>query len=948
MAKDVLIEREQELGALKEAAQAAMAGSGAAIVVLGPAGAGKTRLLHEARRLAAQQGMRVLAGEGAVLEREVPFGLVRQLFDMPMARVSEQDRAKLLSGAATAAESVLGQRSVAAESTPGEPAVLYGLYWLVFNLSLAGPTALILDDLHWADEPSLRFLAYLLPRLEGLPLLIVASAREHEPRAAAHLIDVVVNHSLCRRLPLAPLSARAVGAFLSTTFGHCPDDFSGACHHASGGNPLLLNELVHALDLQNVKPVAANIPKVLDIGKHAVSRRVAHELRRLPPEHLRIAEAAAVLGSDSTLTNIARLTGLAAAEVAHGIEYLERADLLAPGQGNALPEVHRFRHPLVEAAVYKQTDRSRRIKYHAQAVQILVEAGQSTERAAAHLLRLPPGFESQTVTVLRQAAAEALKDGAPEAALAYLHRLLAEQLPTDLRLELLTQAGLAAARVDLPTAADLYKQALRLTGDPAHKAQIAGALGSLLPFLGRTEEAAEILTETIDHLPPAQDGARRALEAALLNIPMIAVGYNQLFERVDPLRNLPAADTVEAGMLDCMIAAYDTYLGDPNGLGRARAALAWPSARAAAGRGTFPLQIGCWVLVVGDPDEGIAAFDTLIAEARANGTSAALSLCHLYRGLGWLRRGNLTDAETDLREAEHHLDLIDWALAAPTAGGLLAETMIEQGRLAEAEAELDKTHIPQLMARSGFLLYHPHAASRLLNIQGHHEEALQIALQTGRRFAATGGHNPAVIAWRSEAAISLHALHRDREAREYAATELELARRWGAAYSLGRALRITGLLTPGKAGIDLLQEATDVLKPSTARVEHAKSLLALGSALRRNNARAQARPHLTAAFNLARAHQATPVAEEARAELHAAGYPLAEVTIQEGPDSLTASEVRISHLAAQGLTNRQIAQQQFITVKTVEGHLRAAFRKLGINRRERLNEALSNRNIRQY
>ncbi|MET8507969.1 AAA family ATPase [Streptomyces sp. NPDC004787] len=935
MREVTLLERGLELAALDDGVRAAQAGAGALVVVSGPPGLGKTRLLGHLQASGRQQGLRVLTASGSMLEREIPFGLLRQLLDVPLAQATEEDRKKWLSGPAAAAEVALG-RKPAASAEPGEFAILYGLFWLVSNLCSARPTALILDDLHWADEPSLRFLAYLLPRLRDLPLMVGAGVRDGAPDTASHLLDVILGHSSCRILPLAPLSAQAVEMCLEEVFNQaCDREFAASCYRISGGNPLMLNELARAVDSDGIKPTAANADRILRIGGRAARRRVTQELRRLSSSSVRLAETIAVLGSDATLKNITQLSGLSDLEAAQGIEQLERAHLLSPGTWHTPQEAHRFVHPMVASAVYEEISYASRIDYHAQAAQFLSDAGMPAEQISRHLLRMPSGIEASSLAILRQAAAEALAEGAPEAALAYLRRLLAEPTSADQRLELTIQAGLIAARIDLPAATDLLRQALFLAEDHRTKSQIASLLGTILLFLGRAKEAVSILTATIRQLPVDQDDLRRSLEATLLNIPMVSPGWKQLLQRVETLRALPPSDTMEAKMLDCMIAAYDTYTGNISGLQLARDALAEQHARTAAGQGAFLLELGAWTLIVGDPDEGIAAFDAIMAEAHTSGTLAALFISHLYRSLGWLRRGDLADAESDLREAERLQGMIRWPLAQPVMRGLQAETLLEFGRTADAETVLDDIHIREPLERHGFMYYYLYARAKLLFSQGRHKEALNATLEAGSRFSANGGINPAVIPWRSEAALCLHALHRDQEAREYATTELALSRSWGAPYALGRSLRVNGLVTPGSPGLDLLYESVEVLQTSTARLEHAKSLLALGSALRRRNSRAQARPHLAKALSLARTCQATPVADQVHAELSASGYSVPDA-LPNALDGLTGSEERIARLAAKGLTNRQIAQQSFITVKTVEGHLSAIYRKLGLSRRSQL------------
>ncbi len=176
LAGNVLLERVQELSTLDALIEEAAAGQAHLAVIEGPAGIGKTRLVAEARRMAGDKGLRVLAAQGAELESEFAFGVVRQLFEPEVVR----DEAAALAGAAGPARAVF-EPGVGGEA--GDPvadhsfASVHGLYWVTLNLSQDGPLLLAVDDLHWCDPPSLRFLAYLRRRLEGLPVLVVCGLR---------------------------------------------------------------------------------------------------------------------------------------------------------------------------------------------------------------------------------------------------------------------------------------------------------------------------------------------------------------------------------------------------------------------------------------------------------------------------------------------------------------------------------------------------------------------------------------------------------------------------------------------------------------------------------------------------------------------------------------------------------------------------------------------------
>ena len=207
-----------------------------------------------------------------------------------------------------------------------------------------------------------------------------------------------------------------------------------------------------------------------------------------------------------------------------------------------------------------------------------------------------------------------------------------------------------------------------------------------------------------------------------------------------------------------------------------------------------------------------------------------------------------------------------------------------------------------------------------------------MADEFARRFSHYA--NPAYARWRTCKAQAFDRLERRDEAIAFAEEELELARAWGAPGPVGTTLRILGTLRR-EDGLDDLRAAVEVLEGSAARLELAKALAALGSALRRFKAPSEAREPLRRALELASACAATGLVEHVRGELHATGArPRRDAA--SGPEALTPSERRVADLAAGGDTNRDIAQVLFVTPKTVEVHLSNAYRKLGIRSRREL------------
>jgi DNA-binding CsgD family transcriptional regulator len=197
------------------------------------------------------------------------------------------------------------------------------------------------------------------------------------------------------------------------------------------------------------------------------------------------------------------------------------------------------------------------------------------------------------------------------------------------------------------------------------------------------------------------------------------------------------------------------------------------------------------------------------------------------------------------------------------------------------------------------------------------------------------------VQWRADAALTFAALGDAGQARMLACEQLALARTFGGPRALGLSLSACGLITGGQPGLELLGEAVRTLERSQSPLELARALTDRGAALRRTGHRVQARTELTRALDLAHRCGARRIAAQARAELIAAGAKPRRDAIT-GRDALTASELRVARLAAEGLTNREIAQALFITTKTAKGHLSHVYHKLGITRRGELPGALAN------
>ena len=329
-------------------------------------------------------------------------------------------------------------------------------------------------------------------------------------------------------------------------------------------------------------------------------------------------------------------------------------------------------------------------------------------------------------------------------------------------------------------------------------------------------------------------------------------------------------------------------------------------------------------------DDAERICDGLLAEARAGGFIQRHASLLAMRGWIAFERGDLAAARDDVEGA---LELgPEVALPAPvsaSAAALLAIVVAEQGELERAEELLERHDLAGELPEHQVMNLLLFLRSRVRLLQGRPDEALADAREVGRRYLRLDIRR-AVPPWRSTIAV----LAGDEDlARE----ELTLAQRWGTPLAIATAHKGLGLVT---GDTQALRHAVELLEPTQHRLELARARVELGAALRRANQRAQAREPLRLGMDGAYAAGARPLADRARTELLATGARPRRLALQ-GTDALTPSEQRVAQLAATGRTNRQIAQELFVTAATVDTHLRHVFQKLGVKARGELAAHLS-------
>jgi DNA-binding CsgD family transcriptional regulator len=937
----LLLERDRELQRIAGFLQRGQQGHGGALVVEGPAGIGKTVLLAASRDVAEGDGFRVLRARGAELEREFAFGVVRQLIESVVAGASEDERAWLLDGPSGVAAELLGLPGLGEGATKAavapDPsfAVLHGLYWLCANLATQRPLALVVDDAHWADGASLRFLAFLLPRLEELSIAVLLGARPAEAGERRELLAALTVDPATEVVTVGPLTTNGVATLVAAGLGVEPEpEFVQACWEATGGTPFLVRTLVEALREERIAPVAASAGNVLrGVAATTLARWAMLRLLQLGPDAARMARAVAVL-ERAELDQAAQLAGLALRDAARAADLLVQAGVLDEASLG-------FAHPLLRGAVYRDMAMAERAEAHGRAARLLADVHASPGRVAEHLLATSPAGDGWVVEQLRAAGQEAMARGAPESATAYLRRALAEPPSSETRPDLLLELGLSEFSASESGWHEHLEDAVESARDDMIRIAATLLLANALWIDQRVAEAVEVC----DRVAGLSDGLEpefhwrleaMAISCGLLDAataPLVADRAVALLVEATE-RSVPREAQAVAGYVAALANLPADQVAD-----LARRAIA-SGARPLPEPGEqawFPMAMVAllWAEQYG---EAQLLLDAAMAEARASADGILVLALLGRRAEISLRRSDLTAAEADARAVLDSTGLFAQLLAG-LATCVLVEVLVERGAIDEAERALEP-FVSDLQRSSLSAATLRFVRGRLLFAQRRFAEALVDFRAVGDIVAATSAVGPCFQPWRSAAALTALALGELDTARRLSGEEVELARAFGAPRALGVALRAAGLVAGGHRGEILLREAIDVLARSDSRLEHARALTDLGALLRRTNRRVEARELLRQAVDTAHHLGAAALAERAEIELRATGAKPRRVMLT-GLEALTASERRIAELAADGLTNREIAQTLFVTARTVEGHLTNVFNKLDVRARTELPTALA-------
>lgn len=904
----MLYGRDPERSRIGELLADARASRSAVLVISGEPGVGKSALLEDARDQAGD--MRVLTGAGVESEAHLPFAALHQIVRPVLRHVEDlpQPQAAALRGA-------LG---LAAGGSDDRFLVSLAALSLLAEAAERRPLLCLVDDAQWLDDASADALVFVARRLEAERIVMLFTAREGEirrfeapglPELRLDGLDPTAAGALIDRHASIPLSSEARDRLVTET----------------GGNPLALLELSSALSeaqLMGAEAVLAPIPVSARVERAFLAR-----VHRLPEETQTLLLVAAADDTSELATVLRAAAQLGAA--ADALDGAEQAGL-AHVRGTRLE----LRHPLVRSAVYQAAPLSKRQAAH-RALASALDGESDADRRAWHRAAASVEPDPSVGEELEQTAHRARgRSGFVAASLAFERAaaLTADEEHRARRLIAAAENAWLGGRVE--RALMLLEGARPLVTEQIQRADIDRFLGLIEMTRGVPADACRLLLRTATQVAPIDE--ERALH--LLNLAGLAAAYAgdkaAAVAIAEVARGLAADETPFVRMLAELLIGLGAYAeGDfANAAPRLRVALDLAEELdddAASAQPVALLFAGRAALYLGDDQAAHRTHHEAAARARASGALSIvtqilprLATVEVWAGRWSSAAANAKEGLQLAREIGQH-DLVAQQLVMLAVIAALRGSEDECRSLAAESRELASARGLGIVAELA------NWALALLELGlGRAGEALRRC----REISTTP-----VVFWggldRIEAAIR--------------AGEPETARAWldvfqpwaesgAAAWARAVVLHCRALLSEDENEAErLFLAAFDAHAEGARPFEHARSRLAYGEFLRRTRRRVEAREHLRAALDGFEVLGATLWAERARVELRASGQT-ARKRDSSTRDELTAQELQIARFVAEGLTNREVAAQLFLSPRTIDFHLRNVFRKLGIGSRTAL------------
>ncbi|MFJ8360890.1 ATP-binding protein [Streptomyces sp. NPDC093984] len=937
-----LLERNRELKAIDSALAALCdaadgappARQGGLLAFTGSAGMGKTTLLAEVRSRAVTHGCTVLSGKGGENEQGLAFRVVRQLLQPVLATMDDTNRRELMGSWYDIVAAALGLEAECAAPVPDPTVVRDGLDWVMTRLTVVkAPVVLLLDDMHWADDESLSWLASFAPRAHDLPLLIVVAYRPDELPSVAAALGSLTERRGERPYTLAPLTGDGVARILRDELGQEPEDaFCDECRQITGGSPFETVELAIRLGRRRVKGTREELPVMRELASAVKGRGLLARLRQLGTPTVRFAWAAAVLGSSISRDLAAAIAVVGAEQAAEAVERLRSARVLAEDEG---PEgALEFVHPLIATTVYRAIPPGVRVGLHNAAAEAVRTAGLGAVAAARHLLEVPCEGNADAVQCLREAARDHLRAGAPEAARRVLTRALREPPAEEERAALLYELAGATFLIDpVATVGHLRAALAEPVIDDELRARIVYRLTQALAHTDQVAQAAAVAAEE----------ARRATHSRT-RLRMQADHFQWSSCRTDEpdprarsrrlarlAARLPGRSLEERCILG--LRAWDALLcGEPRStvLAYAEKALRGGLSWTEENRGfEVPVSVALTFMYCDQPRRAEELFTRGIADCEAKGWRGShLALGQTLLGYIRYRRGCLAEAEDLVREGLHIAERVREAVPAQWfALGILIQILLARGRTAEARQVADAHRYGEIVPHAVVYPDPRTVYAELLLAEGRDQEAERPLSAVGEWLESRAWRNPAWCPWQLDLASALATRSPERAA-GLAEEAVKRARDFGAASVIGQALHVQAEVTGGAAALDTHAEAVAQLERSPASYELARALVGHGAALLRGARVQEAADRLYRGLEVAVHCGAEGVATRARAELSAAGLPSLPLRYAQS-DTLTAQERTAAELTAQGHPAPVVAKELRLTEQGVRQLLSSVYRKIG-------------------
>ncbi|MEU0395378.1 AAA family ATPase [Streptomyces sp. NPDC006208] len=932
---DVLLGRDNELAALVARVSAARRGDTGCAILTAPSGFGKSVLLDSLLRTPGCWGMTVLRGHcGEAAGGAGAYSGLRALFaatGTPATHREETD-----GGAGHPAEFLPGPGGTQRFSLPTAYPVFRRLHRHALRLMAHRPLILALDDAHDCDEHSLRWLDFILRRAAGHPLLVLLARRSEARLRAPEAWAGLLAQPAMSLLHLGALGTDTVGSLAEQVFGTpVHPRLARDVAAVTGGNPRTAVRLLRELRRRGAGPDEAGARQAVELGARMGARSVRRVLARERADLRSAAAAVALLGTEP-LKYIAVLADVDRGSAEEAVTVLRHAGALSPDGAEVV-------HDAVRDALLESLSVSQRAELHARAALLLSDAGSPADQVARHLVELPQVHEPWMAAVLRDAAAWAEQRGAFSDAAGFLRRAL-EAEPDDAEARL--RLALAVTPTDPLAAAALFRTALADAADTAARASIAvqyamACLTVPLPASHRAEllEALEAARDTLTNDSQTDVQLRDQVAAVLL---LMGRRRTDTAGR-QPHGPVTAPHQVRTGLSDPLQTAALGALHDAlSGHSRERAVRDVRRVLVAAPKQPLWLQLAAatTLALADETADAHAALDTVLRRTADEPASWTRVLALTTRSTLLRRDGAFFDATAAARVAIDTVGESGSDAWMRQARAVLASALVDQGEPQRAERLLDGISRAEPSSSAIENQLYLYARARARWAAGHPAQALRLLRECGWAQEAAGVVNPVVTPWWAEACLILAAMRHPADGRELADQGAERARRWGTPRALGLAALARGVLTRGRAGVDLLAESVHHLSRSPAVAECARAEYALGRALLLHGDETAARNRLRRAAGLAGGCGALALAESARNLLVSAGGRMAGATGTSTGGLLTTTELKVAGLAVSGASNRQIAQRLFVTVRTVESHLTNVYRKLGVRRREGLGLAL--------